>query len=57
MKKVWRVLHHLFGDDPPPRPEGHGHHWPHLHRRHEEREERDEESRRASEEQVMDGAE
>lgn len=49
MNRLWRLLHHLFGDEPPPRPVGHGHHG--EHRGHGED---DEEARRQAEEQVAD---
>ena len=38
MNRLWRLLRHLFGEDPPPRPSGHvpdrlhrGHHGHHGH--------------------------
>lgn len=41
MNRLLRLLHHLFGDDPPPRPTGHvpdrlhrGHHRQHGHGGH-----------------------
>lgn len=55
MNRLWRLLHHLFGDEPPPRPVGPGHH--HHQRRHRHRhDERDEEARRQADEQVADAA-
>lgn len=51
MNRLWRLLHDLFGDEPPPRPAGHGH----GHRRHAG-EERDDEARRQAEEQIADAA-
>ncbi len=51
MNRLWRLLTHLFGDEPPPRPLGHGHH----HRWHGH-DEAAEESRRQADEQVADAA-
>lgn len=61
MNRLWRILHHLFGDDPPPRPTGHvphglhrGHHRQHG-RGHGHHEHGDEAGREADE-QVSDAA-
>lgn len=54
MRRLWRLLQHLFGEEPPPRPHPHSHrrHTGHRHRH----EERDEEGRRQADEQVADAA-
>ena len=53
MKRLWRLLHHLFGDEPPPRPTGHAPRHTRGHRGHHHDEE-DEEARRQADDQVAD---
>ena len=52
MNRLWRLLHHLFGDPPPPRPSGHV--PDRLHRGHHRHHEDDEEARRQADDQVAD---
>jgi hypothetical protein len=51
VNRLLRLLHHLFGDEPPPRPHGHGEH----HRRHGHHQ-GDDEGRREAEDQVFEAA-
>jgi hypothetical protein len=53
-----RLLRHLFGEDPPPRPSGHAPHPRHRarHRHHHEVDQEAGERRREVDEQVTDAA-